>query len=161
MASTQPGFSSARVDFGIVVSDVEESAAFYKTLGFKEVEGFDVPAEMGEKSGLTDKDKPFAVRVFQLGDGDDATSVKLMQFADTPSQRPDNRYIHSSLGIRYLTLYVDDVDAAVGRARAAGTVPLAEGPYLLPAGFPEGIGLACIRDPDGNIIELLGPKRTN
>jgi lactoylglutathione lyase len=159
MSNTQPGFSSARVDFGIVASDVEKSAAFYKAIGFKEVDGFDVPAEMGEKSGLTDKGKPFSVRIFQLGDGDDATNVKIMQFAGTAGQRPDNSFIHSALGVRYLTLYVDDMDAAVERARGVGAAPLAEGPYKLPAGFPEGVWLTCVRDPDGNIVEFVGPKR--
>lgn len=159
MSRIQPGFSNARVDLGIVADDIDKSAAFYKSLGFREVEGFGVPAEMGEKSGLTAKDKPFHVRVFQLGDGDEATNVKIMQFPGTPAERPDNRYIHSALGVRYLTLYVDDMDAAVDRARKAGASPLAEGPYKLPAGFPEGIWLACIRDPDGNLIELVGPRR--
>lgn len=159
MANTQPGFSSARVDFGIIASDVEKSAAFYKALGFKEVEGFDVPVEMGEKSGLTDRNKPFHVRVFQLGDGDDATNVKLMQFAGTTIPKTDKTYIHSGFGVQYLTLYVDDMDAAVARARKAGAAPLAEGPYKLPPNFPEGIWLTCVRDPDGNIVELVGPRK--
>lgn len=152
------GFASARVDFGIVVSDISRSAAFYTGLGFVEVEGFDVPSEMGERSGLTDRNKPFAVRIFQLGDGDDATNVKIMQFPGTPAARCDNSFIHSSLGVRYLTLYVDDMDQAVERARKAGAAPLAQGPYKLPNGFPEGLWLTCVRDPDGNIIELVGPK---
>lgn len=156
MASLQPGFSSARVDFGIIVSDVEKSATFYKTLGFKEVEGFDVPAEMGEKSGLTDKGKPFSVRIFQLGDGEAATNVKIMQFAGTKSQQTDTSFIHSTLGIRYLTLYVDDINSAVARARQAGTSVLAQGPYQI---SPDGVYLALIRDPDGNPIELIGPKK--
>jgi catechol 2,3-dioxygenase-like lactoylglutathione lyase family enzyme len=156
MASLQPGFSSARVDFGIIVSDVERSATFYKTLGFKEVEGFDVPAEMGEKSGLTDKGKPFSVRIFQLGDGEAATNVKIMQFAGTKSQQTDTSFIHSTLGIRYLTLYVDDINSAVARARQAGTSVLAQGPYQI---SPDGVYLALIRDPDGNPIELIGPRK--
>ncbi|MCL2330169.1 MAG: VOC family protein [Phycisphaerae bacterium] len=157
--ANQPGFSSPRVDFGIVVSDIAKSAAFYTAIGFKEVEGFDVPAEMGEKSGLTAANKPFSVRIFQLGDGDDATNVKVMQFAGGSPARPDNSTIHAGLGIRYLTLYVDDVDAAIARARKAGVFPLAQGPYKLPAGFPDGVWLACVKDPDGNIIEFVGPKK--
>ena len=157
--ANQPGFSSARVDFGIVVNDIAKAAAFYTAIGFKEVDGFDVPAEMGDKSGLTAANKPFAIRIFQLGDGEDATNVKIMQFAGTTSQQPDNAYIHSALGIRYLTLYVDDMDAAIARARKAGAAPLAQGPYKLPAGFPDGIWLTCVKDPDGNIIEFVGPKK--
>jgi catechol 2,3-dioxygenase-like lactoylglutathione lyase family enzyme len=147
------------VDFGIIAADLNKSAAFYKALGFKEVEGFDVPAEMGLKSGLTDKNKPFSVRIFQLGDGDDATNIKIMSFPGTNVARPDRKFIHSHVGVTYFTLYVDDVDAAVARARKAGVAPLAEGPYKLPANFGDNVWLACIQDPDGTIIELLGPKK--
>ena len=157
--ATQPGFGSGRVDFGIIASDLNKSAAFYTALGFKEDEGFDVPAEMGVKSGLTDKDKPFAVRIFQLGDGEDATNVKMMSFPGSKVAKPDKQFIHSHVGVTYLTLYVDDVDAAVARARKAGAVPLAEGPYKLPTSFGDNVWLACIQDPDGMIIELLGPKK--
>jgi len=154
-----PGFSSPRVDFGIVVSDLDRAAEFYtKALGFTEVPGFDVPTEMGRRSGLTDG-KAFRVRIFTLGEGEAATNVKIMSFPDAPGARPDNAFIHSTLGVRYLTLYVDDMTAAVERARRHGVTPIADGPYLLPDGFPEGVWLACVRDPDGNIIELVGPRK--
>lgn len=154
-----PGFSSPRVDFGIIVSDINRAAEFYtKALGFTEAPGFDVPAEMGRKSGLTDG-KAFHVRVFTLGEGDAATNVKIMSFPDAPGARADNAFIHSTLGVQYLTLYVDDTTAAVERARQHGVEPIAEGPYRLPEGFPAGVYLTCVRDPDGNIIELVGPKR--
>ena len=155
--ATQPGFSSPRVDFGIVVSDIDKAAAFYtQVLGFKEVEGFDVPEVMGRQSGLADR--PFHVRVFQAGDGSDATNLKIMSFPGLLPPRPDNRTIHAALGIRYLTLYVADNNAAVQRCRKAGVEIMAHGPYLLPEGFPAGVYLTCVRDPDGNIIELVGPS---
>ena len=156
--SPQPGFASARVDFGIIASDVNRSVAFYQALGFKEVEGFDVPAEMGARAGLTDGQSAFHVRIMQLGDGDDATNVKIMSIPGTSPRKADGTYLHSRLGVTYLTLYVDDMDAAVARARAAGAAPLAQGPYKLPQNFPDNLWLTCIRDPDGMIIELVGPK---
>jgi catechol 2,3-dioxygenase-like lactoylglutathione lyase family enzyme len=146
------------VDFGIIAADVARSVAFYQALGFQEVEGFDVPASMGRSAGLTDGKSDFHVRVMQLGDGDDATNVKIMSVPGTTPQRADGTYLHSRLGVTYLTLYVDDVDAAVARARRVGAAPLAEGPCKLPPNFPDGIWLACVRDPDGMIVELVGPK---
>ena len=154
----QPGFSGARVDFGIIASDVEKSVAFYESLGFKEVQGFDVPAEMGARAGLTNGESGFHVRVLQLGDGDDATNVKILSVPGTRPQRADGTYLHSRLGVTYLTLYVDDMDAAVARARKTGAAPLAQGPYRLPSNFPDNLWLTCVRDPDGMIVELVGPK---
>jgi hypothetical protein len=91
-------FARATIDVGIVVSDVEKAAAFYKNaLGFTEVPGFDVSVEMGAGSGLTD-DQPFNVRVMVLGDEPTATKIKLMEFAQAPGKKVDNRFIHSSLG---------------------------------------------------------------
>jgi len=152
-------FASQTVDIGIVVSDVEKAAEFYtKALGFTEVEGFDVPADMGKAAGLSDN-QPFHVRVFVLGSEPTATKVKLMAFADAPGAKADNAYIHSTLGLSYLTLHITDTTAAMERLTAAGVKPVAEGPYELPEGFPKGVYLTIVRDPDGNLIELVGPKK--
>jgi hypothetical protein len=43
------------IDVGLVVSDLDKSAAFYtNVIGLHEVPGFAVPAELGRKIGLTD-----------------------------------------------------------------------------------------------------------
>jgi catechol 2,3-dioxygenase-like lactoylglutathione lyase family enzyme len=155
-----PGaFASQTVDIGIVVSDVEKAAAFYTgALGFTEIEGFDVPATMGKESGLSDN-QPFHVRVFVLGKEPTATKVKLMQFPDAPGTKPDHAYIHTTLGLSYLTLHITDTTAAMERLTRAGVTPIANGPYELPEGFPKGVFLTIVRDPDGNLIELVGPKK--
>lgn len=156
---TVGAFASSTVDVGIVVSDVDKAVAFYRdAIGFTEVKGFDVPAVMGGDSGLTDN-RPFRVRVMVLADRRNATKVKLMQFAEAPPARQDTRFINSTLGMRYLTVYVNDMAAAVARAKQAGAAPLAKGPYLLPEGFPKDVYLTVVRDPDGNMIELVGPNR--
>ena len=153
-------FASATVDIGVVASDVEKSAQFYtKAIGFTEVPGFDVPGPMGADAGLTDS-KPFHVRVFVLSDAEGATNLKIMQFPDAPCARPDNAFIHSTFGFRYLTIHVKDMTAAVDRARKAGAVPLAKGPYRLPDEFGKGVHLTVFRDPDGNFVELVGPKKS-
>jgi len=150
-------FASATIDLGVAVSNIEASARFYtEAVGFKEVPGFDVPADMGADSGLTDA-KAFKVRVFVLGSAPAATKLKLIQFAD--ARKIDNSFVHSSLGFRYLTIHVADQTAAMARLQKAGVKPLAKGPYALPDGFPKGVYLTLVRDPDGNLVELVGPKK--
>jgi catechol 2,3-dioxygenase-like lactoylglutathione lyase family enzyme len=147
-------FARTTIDVGIVVSDVEKAAQFYKNaLGFTEVPGFDVSAEMGAGSGLTD-DQPFHVRVMVLGEEPTATKIKLMEFAQAPGKTVDNRFIHSSLGYSYLTIFVSDTTASVERARKAGSVPVNK-PYDLGGNNY----LTLVKDPDGNIIEFVGPKK--
>lgn len=120
---SKSNFARTTIDVGIVVSDVEKAAKFYKeALGFTEVQGFDVSAETGGGSGLTDN-KPFHVRVFVLADEPTATKIKLMDFPNAPGKKIDNHFIHSSFGFRYLTIFVLDTKAAVARAKKAGIQP--------------------------------------
>lgn len=147
-------FARTTIDVGIVVSDVEKAAQFYKNaLGFTEVPGFDVPAKMGAGSGLTDN-QAFHVRVMVLGEGPTATKIKLMEFPYRPGSTIDNRFIHSSYGYSYLTIWVSDTTASVERARKAGAVPVKK-PYDLGGNNY----LSLLRDPDGNFIEFVGPKK--
>lgn len=147
-------FSRQTIDVGVVASDVEKSVRFYtEALGFTEQTGFDVPAKLAEEAGLSDK-HPFHVHVLTLGDEKTATKLKLMQFKRAPGKRVDNKYIHSSYGISYLTVYVKDIDAAITEAGEHAVRPIAKGPVEIPGGQY----LAIVRDPDGNLIELIGPK---
>jgi lactoylglutathione lyase len=149
-------FSSLKMDLGVVAGDVEASARFYtEAIGFKEVPGFDAPAALTADAGLTDGKSSIHIRVFVLGEGPGATKLKLMQFKDAPGAKPDNTYIHSTLGFRYLTIFVKDQNVSLERLKKAGVKVLAKGPCSL-AG---GAYLTCVKDPDGNMVELVGPKR--
>ena len=148
-------FARTTIDLGIVVSDVEKAAQFYKNaLGFTEVPGFDVSKEMAGDSGLSDY-KAFSVRVLVLGDEESATKIKIMEFPEAPGKKVDNKFISSSLGFSYLTIFVSDTTAAVERAKKAGVVPVKE-PYQLGG---DNFYLTLVKDPDGNIIELVGPRK--
>lgn len=151
-------FSSTTIDLGVVVSDIEKSAVFYtEALGFEERDGFGVPADFCRDAGLTDQ-LPLAVRVFVLGEGEAATKLKLMQVEGSNPKPTDNAYIHSQLGFSYLTVYVTDSDAALERCAKAGVEPISKGPVLI-GEPPTGPYLSLVRDPDGNLIELIGPKK--
>ncbi|NDC63899.1 MAG: VOC family protein [Planctomycetia bacterium] len=152
-------FPRTTIDLGTVVGDLERSVRFYtEGIGFREIEGFGVPADLATAAGLTDG-RPLAIRVLVLGDGPDATRLKLMQVEGTSTRGGDNEFIHSHTGFRYLTIRVADTDAAVARLAKLGVRPLARSPVALPASLAAGMHLTCVRDPDGNLVELLGPRK--
>jgi lactoylglutathione lyase len=158
-ADAKSEFARETIDLGIVATDVAKSVKFYTdALGFSETAGFSVPADFCADAGLTDK-QALKIRVLVLGDGPTATKLKLMEVPGVKVKQTDNGFIHSQLGYRYLTIYVADASAALARLQKAGAKPLAKGPVPLPAGLPAGMTLTVVRDPDGNLIELVGPKR--
>ena len=154
---TDAVFSKATIDIGITVADVKKSAAFYsEVLGLTEVKGFEVSAEKAADLGLTDN-QPVSVRVFVLNDAEGASTarIKLMAFPSAPGVKPDQKFIHSTIAISYLTLFVNDIDLAVERLKKAKVKLLGKTPVDLGGGR----FLAAVQDPDGNFIELIGPSR--
>ncbi len=151
--SGKPEFSRTTIDIGLVVSDVEKAAKFYtQALGFTETGSFDVAAQMASDTGLTDN-KPFTVRTFALAKQPTATNLKIMQIPG--SKTVDNQNIGSSLGFRYLTVFVTDLAKVVERLKQQGIAPV-KPPYPLSGSSNR---LALVKDPDGNIIELIGPMQ--
>ncbi len=146
-------FSKPVIDIGVVVSDIEKSAKFYtESLGMTEVKGFSVSGELGRKIGLIDN-HPVDIRVFVPADTDSTTRIKMMSFADAPGKAADQSWIHSTLGIRYLTIYVASADATLERLAKTGVKPIGETPVSL----GKNQRLITVRDPDGVFIELIGP----
>jgi catechol 2,3-dioxygenase-like lactoylglutathione lyase family enzyme len=152
-------FARGTIDLGVVVSDVKKAVKFYTdAIGFKEAPGFSVGADFCADAGLTNHRK-LDIHVLVLDDGDTATKLKLMEVPGVNSKPSDNTYIHSQLGYSYLTIYVADANAALARLKRAGVQPLAKGPVPLPPDLPPGLALTVVRDPDGNLIELIGPLK--
>ncbi|QDV29684.1 Glyoxalase-like domain protein [Planctopirus ephydatiae] len=157
--SPETAFSSETIDVGLCVSNMQASIDFYtKAIGFQELPGFSVPADYAQEVGLSDG-QVLDVKVLTLGTGPTATRLKLIQFPKVPGARVDQSYIQSTYGIRYLTIHVKDVNASLEKLKQHKVKPIASSPKLLPAGFPEGVGLCNLRDPDGNLVELVGPYR--
>jgi catechol 2,3-dioxygenase-like lactoylglutathione lyase family enzyme len=148
-------FSRTTIDLGVVVGDVEKAAKFYtQVLGFTKVSDFDVSGPMAGEIGLTDY-RPFKVQVLALGGEPSATKLKIMQIPGEGSKPVDNQYINSSLGFRYLTIFVSDLTQAMERLERHGVAPV-KAPYRL---GNANNWLIIVKDPDGNNIELIGPKR--
>lgn len=153
-AESEGVFSKPSADLGIVVGDLDKSATFYKeVLGCQEVQGFSVPAEFATSLGLVDNHS-LKVRVLVLGEGQVRTQLKLMSFPNAQGKKTDQTFIHSSVGFSYLTLHVSDLNASIERLKKA-KVKL-EGKTPVPLGG--GNALVVCRDPDGNFIELIGPR---
>jgi len=149
-------FSSVTVDIGMVAADLEKSARFYtEALGLTETKGFTASAEKATAFGLTDNHEA-VIRVFVLGEGEGATRLKLMSFPNAQGVKPDQKFIHSTIGVSYLTLRVTDMDAALERLKKAKVELLGE----TPASLGGNNFLTCVRDPDGNFIELIGPMKS-
>ena len=151
-------FSSPTIDLGCVVSNIDKAVEFYtKAIGFKEVPGFSVSGDYASKVGLTDG-TGLDIKVLKLGEGTGATSLKLMQVKGARSKQTDNSFIHSQLGFSYLTIRVKDTTKALKRLDKAGVKPIARGSQELPPSLGGGVYLTIVRDPDGNFVELVGPK---
>ena len=92
-----------------------------------------------------------------LDDTEGATTarIKLMAFPKAPGVKPDQKFIHSTISISYLTLFVNDLDLSVKRLNKAKVKLLGKTPVDLGGGR----FLAAVQDPDGNFIELIGPSK--
>ena len=154
-AETPGEFAKPTIDIGIVVSDAARTAAFLtNAIGFKEIAGFEVNADLGRKIGLIEG-HAVKVRMFVLGEGEQVTHIKILSFPEAASKQPDQQTIHATLGMRYLTLFVKDMNRALERLKAAKVPTLGETPLDLGGGSY----ITVVKDPDGNFIELIGPMK--
>src|SRR5262245_53150607 len=153
LAADSTAFSKGVIDVGVVVSDAARMATFLtNAIGFTEIKGFSVTPELGKKIGLIDGHAA-DVRDFSLTEGDQSTRIKVLSFPNAGAKRADQKFIHSTLGLRYFTLYVKDMKPALERLKAAGVKPVGETPLDLGG----GTYITVVRDPDGNLFEFIGP----
>lgn len=152
-ADASSAFSKGVIDVGIVVKNADKTAEFLtQAIGFQEVKGFSVSADLGKKIGLIDGHAT-SVRMFNLPGQESATNIKVLSFPGVETQQPNQKFIHSTLGYRYFTIYVKDMNLAVAKLKAAKVKPEGETPLDLGS----GTYITVVRDPDGNFFELIGP----
>ena len=58
-----------------------------------------------------------------------------------------------------ITVHVNDSERAVARLKGAGGGLISEGIVPIDPTNTDGVCLSVLRDPDGNIVELDGPRR--
>ncbi len=155
--SEESNFSHPTIDLGVVVSDAKKALDFYtKAVGFKKVSSFEVPPSTAADAGLTNN-KGLKIHVLKLGEGQGATSLKIMELPGVKSRKSNNKYIHSQYGFSYLTIHIKSTEKAMERLKKAKVKPIAKSPVELPKSLAEGVYLTVLRDPDGNLVELVGP----
>lgn len=120
------------LDVGLVTADAAPLLAFYEgVVGFSALDPLTIPG-IGT--------------IHKLACGESV--LRVMVPADAPEPDDAERF-SARAGIRYLTLEVEDIDAAVAAVRTHGGSVALEPFELRP-----GRRVAQVADPDGNMIEL-------
>ena len=150
----QSEFSSGLIGVGVVTKDIQKSLDFYlNVIGMQKVGEFDVDGEFGSSSGLTNG-LAFHVDVLKLQDSPDANQWKLMSFKKEGSH-PMPKYIHDDTGMQYITINVHSLDPVLKRIKEHKVTLMGDTP--VPLGEKDHFVL--VQDPDGTIIELIGPLK--
>ncbi len=140
------------IQIGVVVSDLAASEAFYTdVIGMQKVSEFSVDSQVARQAGLTNG-TPLQVSVMKLRNDPHASAWKLMEFPNSPAAKKTD-YIDQGSGMRYITLYVHDMENIMQRLKAHKIKLLGETPIEI----SEGTTFILVQDPDGNFIELIGP----
>ena len=119
------------IDIGVIVSDIDASLNFYvELLGLEKIQ--ETPLWFG--------------MMHRLAFGD--SFIKLIDPKKTPPKSSSN--LEDSLGFRYLTLQVSNIDELceeLGRKDIEFTLEKKE--------YMPGVTIAMVKDPDGNIVEFV------
>jgi predicted enzyme related to lactoylglutathione lyase len=122
------------IDVGIVVRDADRCVPFYRdALGLKFLFDFDLPT---------------GSHMWQFAVGE--CVVKLVSHATTPEAANPPGGSAGGTGLRYWTMGVDDIDAAVAQCSEFGATIALGVTQLMP-----GVRIAMIEDPEGNVVEFL------
>lgn len=141
---------------GLTVPDLDAAtdflrAAFDAKVAYDGLTPSDPPRE-GEETerqlGLPSGARITRQRMVQIGIG---PSIEMFEI-DSPEQRPAARL--SDIGLNHLSLYVDNIDAALRRAVAAGGEALSEPHPNSPHEDTDGNASVYVRTPWGTLFEL-------
>lgn len=129
---------------GVRVRDLDASVKFYGTLGFAEVKRLTVPDQVAE--GLLGLAPPIGFEAVYLRNG--GVVLQLLTFSGHPAPEEPERGMVGA-GLTHLSIAVADLTAAKDAVTAAGGAVVAD----------PGGGFACmVRDPDGQLIELVNER---
>ncbi|WP_121743647.1 VOC family protein [Natronorubrum halophilum] len=131
--------------YGVVVTDMDTSLAFYRdTLGMELLDRFEQESEaFGRAVGVADTKVELA---FLDANG---CVVELIDYCQPEGENANDGVDNNDVGAAHFCLAVDDADVTYERLR--GDVPFQSSPQEL----ENGVKLAFMEDPDGNVVELL------
>lgn len=126
----------SHIDVGVVVRDIDACLPFYR-----DVLGLPVVREVKrDTSGM-----------WELACG--PCRIRLMAQDPAPEAANPLGGLRGATGLRFWSMEVEDIDAAVGRCQTAGatvSVPIVES--------RPGVRIAMVEDPEGNTIEFIERK---
>jgi len=150
----QSEFAGNQIGVGLVAKDIDKSLDFYlNVIGMKKVGEFEVAAEFAKSSGLSNG-VPFHVDVLKLEDSPDANQWKIMSF-NKEAAHPMPKFIQDDTGVQYITIMVNSLEPFLQRIKKHKVKLLGDTP--VPLG--EENHFVLVQDPDGTIIELIGPLK--
>lgn len=133
--------SHPTVDIAITCSDFAASLDFYHNkLGLEIVLELEIPDDLARGVGLA----PTGFRQVRLKAGN--TLIKLMDI-ESPPPTPTGGFV---AGVSWLTFFVEDIQAIVEALKQDGVEFLSD-----PISAPDAVGVACAKDPDGILVELV------
>ncbi|MDA0999801.1 MAG: VOC family protein [bacterium] len=134
------------IDIGIVVQDIERAAEFYGgKLGLPVVREVEITAEKARQAGCASG--RFAFKAFQAGE----VQLKVVQTDSKPPAGTGK--VDAATGYRYITFTVESVEKTYNDLKALGVPIEGEITEVVPGRF-----IVFFRDPDGNMLEAVGPK---
>jgi catechol 2,3-dioxygenase-like lactoylglutathione lyase family enzyme len=134
-----------RVDhFSFTVGEVERTAAFYARFGFEEHKRYrSAGPDVDEGTATRDADMEIVWLKHPVG----GPMLELIRYLNYPV---DRSALNSSVGAAHLCFATADIAAAQEELRSAGAQFLSA-----PHGDAFGVQWVYLRDPDGNVVELV------
>ena len=146
-------FAKSAISVGVVVEDLNKSLDFYlNVIGMIKTGEFGVDATKAKELGLSNGNS-FDVKVLKLEDSENAPEWKLMSFGKKATH-PRQNYVPDDTGMQYVTIFVKSMKPLLERIQQHGVKTLGTTPAML----SETLQFVLVQDPDGNFIELIGPK---
>jgi len=134
------------IDVGIVVKDLEVAEKFYGgVLGLPIVREVEITEEQARQAGCASG--RFEFKAFQAGE----VQLKVVQADSNPPA--GGGIVDKSTGYRYLTFTVESVQEAREALAAAGVTLMGKITEVVPGRF-----IIFFQDPDGNMLECVGPR---
>jgi lactoylglutathione lyase len=141
---------------GFTVGDLERSLAFYR-----DVVGMEVVFEQEKQGGYLAAIVGYPeahVRMAHLRFPEGEQRIELFEYVEPRSR--DTRAEPWDVGITHVCLAVDDIEETFERLTAAGAEPFSR-PVLVDTGANAGGKGVYVRDPDGIVVELFQPPRSD